>query len=225
MVKFRLSYLVLALSLLFVVCCSNTPGISVFPTEKSSSPVLDRTVLVEVDCGPAGGSGSGSGFILEKNRIITAKHVIDDAENCFIFVTSANDFLPGAKEKHKYPAVVLRESEDTDVALLVTSKDFKVGTSLASAELGEEVLVIGFPGQPRDWDGTYLSVTRGLISALWVDGLHDVTARVYLGNSGGPVFNKDKEVVGIVVMLYRTRYGVVFYYMLPSETINEFLNE
>lgn len=193
-----------------------------FATSSASPDNIDRTVLVEVECPTY--SGHGSGFILEGNKVITAKHVVDDVEECLVFVTPAEDFLPGVREKHRYSAVVLVASDKHDVALLVSSKDFGITTELAPAELGEAITVIGFPAQPRDRNGLYLTVTRGWISAVWVDGLHDITARVYFGNSGGPVFNEDGDVVGIAVMLYSNRHGVAFYYALPAETICEFLS-
>ncbi|NYT03055.1 MAG: trypsin-like serine protease [Methanosarcinales archaeon] len=76
-------------------------------------------------------------------------------------------------------------------------------------EVGDKVIAIGFPGLTMSWENVVLSretdyvptVTSGIISAKkkLPDGsdVFQTDAAIYHGNSGGPAFNEDGEVVGI----------------------------
>jgi len=76
-------------------------------------------------------------------------------------------------------------------------------------EIGDKVIAIGFPGLTMSWENLILSretdyvptVTAGIISAKkrLPDGseVFQSDAAIYHGNSGGPAFNEDGEVIGI----------------------------
>jgi len=76
-------------------------------------------------------------------------------------------------------------------------------------EVGDKVIVIGYPGVTMSWENVVLSsetdyvptVTSGIISAekKLPDGsdVFQTDAAIYHGNSGGPAFNKDGEVIGV----------------------------
>ena len=64
--------------------------------------------------------------------------------------------------------------------------------------MGDEVLALGFP--LADTIGTNLTVTRGIISSTrTVDGVRllQTDASLNPGNSGGPLVNRDGEVIGV----------------------------
>jgi serine protease Do len=77
-------------------------------------------------------------------------------------------------------------------------------------EVGDKVIVIGYPGLTTSWENVVLSsetdyvptVTSGIISAekKLPDGstVFQTDTMIYHGNSGGPAFNKDGEVIGVV---------------------------
>jgi len=134
----------------------------------------------------------GSGFIINKNgTIITNNHVINNAEDIVVRV--------GDKE---YKAKVLGADPYSDLAVLKidTNEKFipvKFGNS-DKARVGDWVVAIG---NPFGLGGT---VTSGIISArnrdinlTRYDDFIQTDASINQGNSGGPLFNLDGDVIGI----------------------------
>ena len=137
-------------------------------------------------------SSLGSGFIVNKNgTIITNNHVINNAEDIVVRV--------GDKE---YEAKVLGADPYSDLAVLKidTNEKFtpvKFGNS-DKARVGDWVVAIG---NPFGLGGT---VTSGIISArnrdinlTRYDDFIQTDASINQGNSGGPLFNLDGDVIGI----------------------------
>ena len=137
-------------------------------------------------------SSLGSGFIINKNgTIITNNHVINNAEDIVVRV--------GDKE---YKAKVLGADPYSDLAVLKidTNEKFtpvKFGNS-DQARVGDWVVAIG---NPFGLGGT---VTSGIISArnrdinlTRYDDFIQTDASINQGNSGGPLFNLDGDVIGI----------------------------
>jgi serine protease Do len=137
-------------------------------------------------------SSLGSGFIINKNgTIITNNHVINNAEDIVVKV--------GDKE---YEAKVLGADPYSDLAVLKidTNEKFipvKFGNS-DKARVGDWVVAIG---NPFGLGGT---VTSGIISArnrdinlTRYDDFIQTDASINQGNSGGPLFNLDGDVIGI----------------------------
>jgi len=137
-------------------------------------------------------SSLGSGFIINKNgTIITNNHVINNAEDIVVRV--------GDKE---YEAKVLGADPYSDLAVLKidTNEKFtpvKFGNS-DKARVGDWVVAIG---NPFGLGGT---VTSGIISArnrdinlTRYDDFIQTDASINQGNSGGPLFNLDGDVIGI----------------------------
>jgi serine protease Do len=137
-------------------------------------------------------SSLGSGFIINKNgTIITNNHVINNAEDIIVRV--------GDKE---YEAKVLGADPYSDLAVLkIDTKDeftpVKFGNS-DKARVGDWVVAIG---NPFGLGGT---VTSGIISArnrdinlTRYDDFIQTDASINQGNSGGPLFNLEGDVIGI----------------------------
>jgi serine protease Do len=137
-------------------------------------------------------SSLGSGFIVNQNgTIITNNHVINNAEDIVVKV--------GDKE---YEAKVLGADPYSDLAVLkINSKDkftpVKFGNS-DKARVGDWVVAIG---NPFGLGGT---VTSGIISArnrdinlTRYDDFIQTDASINQGNSGGPLFNLEGDVIGI----------------------------
>jgi serine protease Do len=156
--------------------------------------------------GGSGGNGQGptrpslsqgSGFVIsEDGYVVTNNHVIDGASK----ITVAFD------ENNKHEATLIGTDQRTDLALLkikTTGKTFPaVKFAKNQGRVGDWVLAVG---NPFGLGGT---VTAGIISALARDigsGPYDflqIDAAVNRGNSGGPTFNLDGEVVGINTAIY-----------------------
>lgn len=144
-------------------------------------------------------SASGSGFFLSTNGLIaTNAHVIEGAKNIEINLSNElGNFTYKAK-------LVLIDSKN-DVAIIKVDDDkFKELNSLPygiteKAEIGEKAFTIGYP--LNDIMGTNYKVTDGIISAT--SGIADdvryyqISVPLQPGNSGGPLFNKEGNIIGI----------------------------
>ena len=135
----------------------------------------------------------GSGFVIdETGYVVTNRHVIDKADKIEV------NFPDGSS----YAAKVIGEDAKTDLALIKIESDkkfpaLKWGDS-DEKRVGEWVLAIG---NPYGLSGT---VTKGIISALNRDidaGPYDnfiqTDAAINRGNSGGPLFDLEGNVIGV----------------------------
>lgn len=152
---------------------------------------------------------SGSGFFIsEDGYIVTNHHVIDDAQD--IDVETHNG--------KKYKATLVGSDESADLAVLKI-KPNKGEKFLAvpfdkndSVAVGDTVIVIGGPL------GYKWSVSSGIVSGKSRDGYRpggvgefiQIDAAVTHGNSGGPAFNLNGEVVGINDWGYEATQGMNF---------------
>jgi serine protease Do len=159
----------------------------------------------------------GSGFIIDPSGIVvTNNHVIADADEVNVIL---ND---GSRLK----AEVLGRDQKTDLALLRVTpekdkplKAVKFGDS-ERLRLGEWVVAIG---NPFSLGGT---VTAGIVSARNRDinsGPYDnyiqTDAAINRGNSGGPLFNLDGEVIGINTAIISPSGGSIgIGFAVPSKT-------
>jgi len=142
---------------------------------------------------------SGSGFFITTNGIIaTNSHVVEGANK--IEVTVSNEI-----RTITYNAKTILNDTKNDVALLqITDTTFKGLSSIPylikeKADVGEKVFTIGYP--LNDVMGSNYKVTDGIISSL--TGIGDdiryfqISVPLQPGNSGGPLFDKDGEIIGI----------------------------
>lgn len=142
----------------------------------------------------------GSGFIIDGNGyIITNNHVVDKAESISITLS----------DNTKTEARVIGKDPKTDLALIkIETKRplnaVKFGDS-DKIRVGDWVLAIGNPF------GLGSSVTAGIVSAKSRDiesGPYDsfiqTDASINQGNSGGPMFNLQGEVIGISSTIFST---------------------
>src|SRR5437763_8105698 len=145
------------------------------------------------DRAPRRVSSLGSGFIIDAEGIVvTNNHVISEADEISVILN----------DRTKLKAEVIGRDQKTDIALLRVKpekplKAVKFGDS-EKLRLGEWVIAIG---NPFSLGGT---VTAGIVSARNRDinsGPYDnyiqTDAAINRGNSGGPLFNLDGEVIGV----------------------------
>lgn len=146
------------------------------------------------------GKWSGTGFALNGKYVITNYHVIEGARSILIQGIKGNFDL-------KYKAVVVATDRHNDLALLwIDSKWFNgfegipysIKTSIS--DVGEDVFVLGYP--MTNTMGTEIKLTTGVISAkTGFQGdvsLYQISAPIQPGNSGGPLFDRKGNVIGIV---------------------------
>ncbi len=146
---------------------------------------------------PRRSSALGSGFVIsEDGYVVTNNHVIDGADEILV------EFFPGdGQPVERLPATVVGTDPNTDIALLKVEaeaplKFVKFGDS-DTARVGDWVVAMGNPL------GQGFSVSAGIVSARnrALSGSYDdyiqTDAAINRGNSGGPLFNMDGEVVGV----------------------------
>jgi S1-C subfamily serine protease len=162
-------------------------------------------------------NSTGSGIIVADNGfVITNFHVVKNAKK--IFVT--------ASDNSKVEAKLISFDEEKDIALLkINNKQFNIGYTLnsASSEVGEQIFVLGFP--LINLMGSEIKVTDGIISSL--SGFNNdydyyqVSAAVQPGNSGGPLFDSQGNLIGIITAKYSQGENVS--YALKSKIVFDFL--
>ncbi len=154
----------------------------------------------------------GSGFIIDSSGIIvTNNHVINDAE----------DILVRFEDGKEYEAKVIGADPLSDLAILKIKsnekfKPVKFGDS-DKARIGDWVIAIG---NPLGLSGT---VTAGIISArnrnIGMSRYEDfiqTDASINQGNSGGPLFNMDGDVIGINTAILGREGNIGIGFSIPS---------
>ncbi|UWQ84623.1 Do family serine endopeptidase [Leisingera caerulea] len=146
---------------------------------------------------PRRSSALGSGFVIsEDGYIVTNNHVIDGADEIEI------EFFPGEGQPKKLlPAEVIGTDPNTDIALLKVKapaplKFVKFGDS-DTARVGDWVVAMGNPlGQGFSLSAGIVSARNRELSGSYDDYIQ-TDAAINRGNSGGPLFNMDGDVVGV----------------------------
>ncbi len=142
-----------------------------------------------------GGIGIATGWAISPRRVVTNHHVVEGADTVEIVLG----------ESQRVPARVAATDANHDLALLRFSDDRTrlkpIPVQTAPAPSGSQVLTIGYPH--IDVMGSEPKVTTGLINATSGvrddERLYQISTPIQQGNSGGPLFNKQGQVVGVVV--------------------------
>jgi serine protease Do len=174
------------------------------------------------DARPRKATSLGSGFIVDPSGyIVTNNHVIADADEINVIL----------HDNTRLKAELVGRDSKTDVAVLKVKTDKHLvaanwGDS-DKARVGDWVLAIGNPF------GLGGSVTAGILSARQRDinsGPYDdflqTDASINRGNSGGPMFNTDGEVIGINTAIYSPSGGSIgIGFAIPSNLAKEIATE
>jgi len=166
-------------------------------------------------------SALGSGFIIDsKGIVVTNNHVIKGAEDILVRVN-------GDKE---YKAKIIGADPLSDIAVLqMETKDkftpVKFGNSDKS-RIGDWVIAIG---NPFGLGGT---VTSGIISArnrsIGLSRYEDyiqTDASINQGNSGGPLFNMDGDVIGINTAILGQSGSIGIGFAIPSNSAKKVIDQ
>jgi|GEM_PF-1642615 S1-C subfamily serine protease len=175
------------------------------PATRTAPPGLRKSIGV---------AGSGSGFFVSGlGHVITNAHILDKCRRISV----------GDNGDNQTPAVLINSDRRSDLALLklrsletasagAKSLIRKLGLRVMplaahgllrarDVELGEDVLVGGFPY--GDIFSSSVKVTKGIVSS--VRGIGDdagqfqMDAAVQAGNSGGPIYDENGNIVGVVI--------------------------
>lgn len=146
-----------------------------------------------------------TGFLADGNGyIITNAHVVNKARNLIVENTSGEQFA----------AVSLYTNPATDLAILkITDSSFKKVPALPytfkreKSELAEQIFTLGYPREEVVYNEGYLSAKSGYYGDT---SAYQISISVNPGNSGGPVMNKNGDVIGIISSKETNADGVVF---------------
>lgn len=147
----------------------------------------------------------GTGFLIDgKGFLATNAHVVEGATSLVVHSNKGQEFR--AKTVYINPA--------TDMAIVqIVDNDFKPLSSLpygikkGTADLGAPLFTLGFPRDEIVYNEGYMSAKTGYKG----DTLScQIGVAANPGNSGGPVFNKNGEIIGIINTRLTQAQGVVF---------------
>jgi serine protease Do len=160
----------------------------------------------------------GSGFLVDgKGYLVTNAHIIRNSRN-IVVINSKNE---------QFNANLVKVIPGKDIAILkINDESFKpmanlpYGIRKAPTDVAEPLFTVGFPGNQIVYTEGYLSARTGyngdtLSCRLGIDANR--------GNSGGPVFNRDGEVIGIISSKETESEGVAF--AIQSKYIYEALED
>ncbi len=164
-------------------------------------------------------SGLGSGFIVKADGyIVTNNHVVNKADDIEVVL----------HDGERYKAEIVGQDPKTDLALLKIKPKNKLkpvtfGDS-ANLRIGDWVMAIGNPF------GLGYTVTVGIVSAKGrslgfgaYDDFIQTDASLNIGNSGGPLFNLNGEVVGVNTAIIARGQGIGF--SIPINIAEEIISQ
>ena len=150
--------------------------------------------------------GLGSGFVITGDGyVVTNNHVVDRAEDIEVILENGK----------KYKAEIIGKDPKTDLAVLKINPDKKLtSVRLGNSDdlkIGDWVMAIGNPF------GLGYTVTAGIVSATGrslgfgaYDDFIQTDAPLNPGNSGGPLFNLNGEVIGVNTAIAARGQGIGF---------------
>lgn len=163
-------------------------------------------------------TGGGSGFLIDgKGYIITNAHVLKGSS--FANVVNYNH--------DEFKADIIFRDEERDLAVLkINDDDFKSFKTLPytfrknDMDLGEDLFTLGYPSNDITYNKGDLSAKFGFKgdSTRW-----QLEMNANPGNSGGPVFDRNGEVIGILSTREKQAEGVTF--AIKSKYILQFIDE
>jgi serine protease Do len=148
-------------------------------------------------------TNDGSGFLIDaKGYIITNAHVLTNLSSAVVVNSRGQEFK----------ATIVAKDDIKDLAVLkIDDEDFKSPSSLpysfkrTSADLGEEIYTLGYPRNEIVYNEGYLSARTGYDTLTY-----QMSLSANPGNSGGPVLNKNGEIIGVLSARQTQAVGVVF---------------
>lgn len=147
----------------------------------------------------------GTGFLVDgKGIIITNAHVVNGSTTVVVQNSKGQEFR----------SRIIYNNLETDLAFIkIEDADFRsigplpYGIRKGSTELGEPLFTLGYPREEIVYNEGYMSAKTGFNG----DTLSfQIGVSANPGNSGGPVFNKNGEVIGIINARQKAAEGVVF---------------
>lgn len=150
-------------------------------------------------------TNGGTSFLVDgKGYLITNAHVVKGSSTILVQNNKGDEFK----------AVIVHLDNDKDLAILkIDDEDYKTVATLPyiirknQSDLGEPVFTLGYPRDEIVYNEGYLSAKTGFNGDT---SSCQIALSANPGNSGGPVFNRNGEVIGILSTAQNKAEGVVF---------------
>ena len=175
-------------------------------SQKQTQQVINNINNTPVSPRPAAaGKFGGTGFLVDgKGYLVTSAHVVKNADSIYVVNTHGDYFK----------ARPLLLNDKTDIAILkieddrfVTLKALPYAIKRSGIDLGEPIFTLGFPRSEIVYNEGYLSAKTGYEGDTLT---YQIAISANPGNSGGPIFNREGDVIGILSGKQTTAEGVVF---------------
>jgi serine protease Do len=162
--------------------------------------------------------GGGSAFLVDgKGYLVTNAHVLKNSKGVIVANNKGDEFR----------ALVITIDAARDIAIIkIEDEDFKPFASLpygirkSSTDIAEPIFTLGYPRNEIVYGEGYLSAKTGFNG----DTLScQIAVAANPGNSGGPVFNHNGEIIGILSTKETQAEGVVF--AIQSKYILQVIND
>jgi S1-C subfamily serine protease len=168
-------------------------------------------------------SGSGTGFSITKNKIVTNKHVIEGADK--------EDLIIKDNKEQIFNVDFIEFDDFEDIVILnlkVNLPFFNIG-EFDFVSPGESVLAVGFPRPESTVYSDNIYISKGIVNSIRkTPESHErvvfFDAKIGPGSSGGPLINSLGEVIGITTLYYSEIVVGGQPVALPIHLINKYIN-
>lgn len=169
--------------------------------------VMPGVVLIQTFDSNGNGLSQGSGFVISKEGdVVTCYHVMRGYSTAIVTTSDENKF-------QVWNVTALNKSDDlARISLSAANQSFAyLSLNTTTPEVGQNVIAIGGPL------GLEKTVSQGIVSAIRSNTIQ-ITAPISPGSSGGPVFNMNGEVIGIVSSQMKSGQNLNF--AIPANLIS-----
>ena len=160
----------------------------------------------------------GTGFLIDgKGYLVTNAHVINKMKNIYVESTKGQYFTASSVYIDNTVDLAILKINDTAFKAITT---LPYSIKKSNTDLGEQFFTLGFPRNEIVYGEGYVSAKSGS------DGdttSYQLTVSANPGNSGGPVINRNGEIIGIITAKDSKADGVV--YAAKSKNIFELLEK
>ena len=211
----------------------------------SARPSSSDTTVKKSPPPPSGSTGSGF-FISKLGHVLTNQHVVGDCKTVTVGDSADRQVIADVLDTDRRNDLALLRISSTKMASaetksLISKLNIKLVPKASDGlmrskdvELGEDVLVAGFPY--GELFSNTIKVTTGVVSATrgFSDdsGQFQIDAAVQPGSSGGPIYDENGNIVGVVVaqlnkMKFAEQLGSLpenVNFGIKASTVKQFLN-
>lgn len=203
----RCKILILLLILIMFCSCTKTSFVETIRNVSNSVVFVECYVNGEI-------YSTGSGFFIAEDLILTAKHLIH-SDNIVVVLYNGDELqVEKILVSNKFDFAVLKVPVTDYIKPVVL--DFQ-----DRLRVGESIFIIGTPYGLSFFNSVAEGIISGTNRIVMGQLVNQTSAPVNYGNSGGPVFNKQGRVIGIVVMKVPASDGMGFFIPITLVDVNE----